>query len=110
MDSVFEVDRSRVDGHAQVRFVGELDIAQIKRAESEVVEVLDKTAGALRIDLSGLTFCDAAGIGLLLRLDAETRARARILVLQHPTRPVRRVFDLVGVANHLTIEDGCNAR
>ncbi len=106
MGPVFEIDRSRVDGHARVRFVGELDLDQAKRAQIEVVEVLDRTAGTLTIDLSDLTFCDSSGIGLLLTLRSEAAARGRAMVLQRLRPTVERVLRLTGVYDSFTIEDG----
>ena len=110
MDPVFEIDRSQVDGHARVRFVGELDMAAVGQAQAELIEVLDQTCGALTVDLSSLTFCDASGIGLLLKLDSETKARGRVMVLRHPTPSVQRVFRVLDLVDHLTIEDGSNGR
>jgi anti-sigma B factor antagonist len=106
MDPVFDIDRSQVDGHARVRFVGELDRAAVEQAHAEVIEVLDKTAGALTVDLSRLTFCDASGVSLLLKLDSETKARGRVMVLRNPTPVVHRVFRVLDLVDHLTIEDG----
>jgi anti-anti-sigma factor len=105
MDSVFDVDRSGVDGQARVRFVGELDMAEVERAHHEVIEALDQTAGALVIDLSALTFCDSSGVRLLFRLDSEAKARGRAMVLQDPTPPVRQVLGLLGVVDRLPIEE-----
>ena len=107
---MFDIDRSQVDGHARVRFVGELDMAEVEQAHDEVVDVLDQTDGALTIDLSSLSFCDASGVRLLLKLDSETKARGRAMVLQHPTPPVHRVFRVLDVVDQLTIEDGSHAR
>jgi anti-anti-sigma factor len=106
MDQVFDLDWSQVDGHAEVRFVGELDIATVAQAHAEAIEVLDRTVGALTLDLSDLIFCDASGISLLLQLDSETRARGRLMVLRHPTPFVDRVFKVAGVSESLTIEEG----
>jgi anti-anti-sigma factor len=105
-DQVFDIDWSQVDGHARVRFIGELDMAAVEQAHGEAIEVLDRTAGALVVDLSRLTFCDASGIRLLLQLDSETKARGRTMVLRHPTTFLDRVFQLAGVSESLTIEDG----
>lgn len=106
MDPVLVVDRSHVDGHARVRFIGELDMAVVQRAQDEMVEVLDHTAGVLTIDLSSLTFCDSSGARLLYKLDSEARARGRTMVLQHPTSEVSLVLRLLGLTDRLTIEGG----
>jgi anti-sigma B factor antagonist len=109
MDPVFDIDRSHVDGHARVRLVGELDMAAVDQAHAELLDVLDQTGGALTIDLSSLSFCDASGVRLLFKLDSETKARGRAMVLQHPTPAVNRVFRALDVVDHLTIEDGPDA-
>src|SRR4051794_9649214 len=83
---------AQVDGHARVRLVGELDMATVEQAHGEAIGVLDRTAGALVVDLSGLTFCDAAGIRLLLQLDGDTKGRGRTMVLLHPTPFLSRLF------------------
>ena len=105
-DQVFDIHWSQVDGQARVRFIGELDMAAVEQAHDEATEVLDRTAGALVVDLSGLTFCDASGIRLLLQLDAETKGRGRTMVLLHPTPFLSRVFDVVGISESLRIKDG----
>jgi anti-anti-sigma factor len=106
----FDIDRSQADGHARVRFVGELDVAVAEQAHAEVIEVLDQTAGALTVDLSSLTSCDASGVRVLVKLDSETKARGRAMVLQDPTPFMRRVLRALDLVDHLTIEDGANAR
>jgi anti-sigma B factor antagonist len=105
-DHVFDIDWSQVDGHARVRFIGELDMAAVEQTHDEAIEVLDGTAGPVVIDLTGLTFCDASGIRLLLQLDAETKGRGRTMVLLHPTPFLSRVFDAAGISESLTIKDG----
>jgi anti-sigma B factor antagonist len=106
----FGIDRSQVDGHARVRFIGELDIAGVDEAHAEMIEVLDQTAGALTVDLSGLTFCDASGVGLLVKLDSEANARGRAMVLEHPTPFVHRLLRVLDLVDRLTIEERSNAR
>jgi anti-sigma B factor antagonist len=105
MDSVFDLERVSLDGHARVRFVGELDLAEVDQAQVDVIEVLDQSTGVLTIDLSGLTFCDSSGARLLYRIDGEAKARGRTMVLQSPTPAVHRVLDVLGLVQILTIED-----
>ena len=105
MDPVFTVERVSLNGEARVRFVGELDMAEVERAQVEVIEVLDQSSGDLTIDLSTLTFCDSSGMRLLYRLDGEAKARGRTMVLQRPTPAVHRVLSLLGLLQFLTIED-----
>ena len=51
----------------------------------------------LVVDLSELTFIDAAGLRALARADAQMRQQGRRLRLEQPSRHVRRLLDLVGL-------------
>jgi len=70
-----------------------------------MIEVLDQTAGALTVDLSSLTFCDACGIRLLLQLDSEAKRRGRTMVLHDPTPFLKRILGVAVISELLTIED-----
>jgi anti-anti-sigma factor len=105
MDPAFAVERVSLDGHARVRFVGELDMATSDGAEADVTDVLDQSSGDLTIDLSALTFCDTSGMRLLYRLHRETQARGRTMVLERPTPAVHRVLDMLGLTQVFMIED-----
>jgi anti-anti-sigma factor len=94
------VDHALTTDSAEVRIWvrGELDIAthddlcaglsKIKRSDLD-------GAAAVRLDLSGLTFCDARGGNLLLRLVEQATRRDRAVSIEHPTPAVRRVLELI---------------
>ena len=106
VDPVFHVDASGVNHQALVRFVGELDLAGVKQAQDQVLDVLDQCPrGALILDLADLTYCDSAGIHVLLRLRTETEARGREMILRHLQPWVARILELAGVRDQFTIED-----
>jgi anti-sigma B factor antagonist len=48
------------------------------------------------LDLSHITFCDAAGVRFLLTAKEQARTAGRDLVVRHPSRSVRRVLALTG--------------
>ena len=106
MGSVFEVESSGADGQVLVRFLGELDMAGVKEAHDQVVDVLDRIPqGVLIVDLGRLTYCDSSGIHVLLGLQAETRARGRQMMLRHLRPGVARVLEVAGVRDQFVIED-----
>ena len=47
---------------------GELDIVSAEMAVSYVRDVIDRCPGPVVVDLTALTFCDAQGLGALLRI------------------------------------------
>jgi anti-anti-sigma factor len=83
------------DSDGVLHLAGELDIAS---ADAFIVEVLADLNGARQtvVDLSELTFIDAAGIRALLRLAAETDDG---LVIQRAQPHVARVFEMVRLDN-----------
>jgi anti-anti-sigma factor len=71
---------------------GELDLATAPTLEQALCS--DPTPGDLRLDCSGLVFMDSQGVRSLLAA-ADSRPRGGRLVLEHLTREVRRIADLV---------------
>ncbi len=59
--------RTGANGYQIVSVAGELDIATAEQAYSYLSEVIDGRTAPVTVDLSGLTFCDASGLGVLAR-------------------------------------------
>jgi anti-sigma B factor antagonist len=85
-----------------VAVAGELDIATEPQLDTELRRVL-AAADTLLLDLSATTFIDAAGVGVLVDIRTTARAEGKSfrLVASHPA--VRRVLDLVGLAEYLAV-------
>jgi anti-sigma B factor antagonist len=72
MDQLFRIDDSRLGSNALVALSGEIDLAAGPAVRDHVIRLLDagtaETAGITEIviDLSGVTFLDSSGIGMLL--------------------------------------------
>ena len=69
------------DGKATVRFRGELDIATADQAYAYLRDVVDNQDGPVMMNLSELSFCDAAGLGVLARVAGHARRSGRSLKL-----------------------------
>lgn len=88
--AVDSCDRTRV------RLIGELDLASGAR----VRWALPRLGGhRLLVDLSRLTFIDAAGLSALLLARRELELAGRRLELEEARGPVRRVFELSGLGH-----------
>ena len=82
-----------------VRFAGDLDIATAPVLAASLAVLAGRRVGAVTLDVSGVTFMDCAGLGVVLR------AQARLdgyLWLRAPSPPVRRLLDLLRLGGHLT--------
>lgn len=83
-----------------VHLAGELDL----ETAAEVRWMLRRVAGsAVVVDLSRLTFIDAAGVSALLLVRRQLEAAGRRFSIRRARGPVRRVFDLSGL-DHLIEE------
>src|SRR4051812_47299292 len=84
-------DESRVE----VVLRGEYDLSSTDAAERVLEYVADRVAEgprALVVDLSAITFFDAAGIKFLGRLDSAARLVSSTFQVREPTRDVRRLL------------------
>ena len=86
------------DGQAMVNMRGELDIATAERAHAYLRAVLDTDKkGKLTLNLADLTFCDAAGLGVLARLAGHARRTGRSVRLTAPRPPLVRIMRITGM-------------
>jgi len=84
-------------GQAVITLRGELDIATADRAYSYIRGVLDQRQGPVTVDLSGLTFCDASGLGVLARVASHARHAGRQLSLVRPRPSLVRIMLITGM-------------
>jgi stage II sporulation protein AA (anti-sigma F factor antagonist) len=93
------------DGTTETLYVsGELDISSAPSFEQAAAGALDGQGGAFRVDLGGLTFMDSTGARALVRVHERVEGIGRDLVVMHPTRPVRRVLELLGLDRLISVE------
>jgi anti-anti-sigma factor len=85
------------DGLATVAIRGDLDLATADRTADYVTDVIDRHDGPVSADLSGLAFCDACGLGALIRITAYADVAGRRFELTRPSVAVARVMRLTGV-------------
>jgi anti-anti-sigma factor len=95
--------RVTADGLAEVSIRGELDLASADRTVRFVSDVIDQNEGTITADLSGLTFCDACGLGALIRIAAHAERAGRTLELAKPSRAVARIMRITGVDERLLV-------
>jgi anti-sigma B factor antagonist len=89
------------DGLATVAIRGDLDLATADRTARYVTGVIDRHHGPVSADLSGLAFCDACGLGALIRITAYAEVAGRRFELTRPSRAVTRIMRLTGVEEWL---------
>lgn len=88
-------------GLAVIAVRGELDLATADRTVGYVSNVIDRHDGPVSADLSGLGFCDACGLGALIRIAAYAQRAGCPFELARPSRALRRIMQVTGVDSWL---------
>jgi anti-sigma B factor antagonist len=80
---------------------GEIDLATVPCLERALDTAIRASHGAFVLDLSDVEFLDSTGLHALLRARALLGREDRALAIVCPPGPVRRLFDVAGVADLL---------
>ncbi len=80
---------------ATIRLAGEIDVMAAETCRAEL-EQLTAQARQIILDLSKVTFCDAAGAGFLLTIVRQAKAAGVPVIVRNLSRPVRRTLQLTG--------------
>jgi anti-sigma B factor antagonist len=96
-----EVFDAGLRGAPGVAIRGEIDIAAVPELEQALDAAIRESAGAFVLDLSGVQFLDSTGLRLVLRARAMLAREERGLAIVCPPGPVRRLFEVAGIADLL---------
>jgi anti-sigma B factor antagonist len=88
-------------GLVTVAVRGDLDVATVDRTVRYFTDVIDSCDGPVNADLSELAFCDACGLGALIRVSTYAGQMGRKLELISPSRAVTKIMRLTGVDDWL---------
>jgi anti-sigma B factor antagonist len=97
----FSVEMAKHEDVAVVSVGGEIDIATGPQLWA-ALEAAMTEADRLVLDLSGTSFMDSTGLGLIIR--ATTAFGADRIVVRSPQPRVLALFDLTGMRRHITID------
>ena len=99
----FAVEQAGVGGAPGVTVRGEVDVAAVPELMAALDAAIRETTGAFVIDLCEVEFLDSAGLSVLLRARALLGREERELAVVCPPGPVRRLFEVVGIADLLIL-------
>jgi anti-sigma B factor antagonist len=89
---------------ATVAVEGELDVYTAPDLEALLRELGDGVTHVL-VDLTGVTFLDSAGVGLLTQCAKRLAARGGLMMLAIDTVSVRKIFELTGLDRFFVIHE-----
>lgn len=90
----------QVQNGALIVVAGELDLATAPQLQSTAERLHTEDNRDLCIDLSGITFCDSTGLGILIWAHNTLSAAGR-LVLVNPSRHLQQLITLTGLEHLL---------
>ena len=104
-DGAFTISSRRLDGGILVALSGDVDLATAPVIDGELRRA-EESESLIVLDLSEVSFMDSTGLRAVIACDQRLRDRGGSLHLVHIPPQVSRLFELVGVNGHLTIDDG----
>ncbi|MEV0407105.1 STAS domain-containing protein [Actinoallomurus sp. NPDC050550] len=88
----------RLPGRTVIAVRGELDIATAAALRYRILTLLkDTTAPLVTIDLSGVSFCDASGLALLVGTQRRARLHGITINLAAPRPNVSKLLRITGL-------------
>ncbi len=98
----FAFDEKRRGGVAELALSGDLDMTATFRLEPAIDRLLDD-AEEIVLDLSGVSFVDSSGLGLLLATHQRTQEAECSMAIVGSRPEIQRVFRLAGVDDVLPL-------
>ncbi len=90
------------NGLVRVAVRGEIDVATAPQLRELLHELVQEGVDRVVLDCRGLEFLDSSGIGLLMAVRKRLGDEGE-LVIESPPAHVRKVLDLTGVGQELSI-------
>jgi anti-sigma B factor antagonist len=94
---------NRQTGQTTVTFAGELDYASADPAYGYVRDVIDARGGRILLDVGGLSFCDAYGLGVLARMSRHAGRAGSSLHLVTPPQQLMKIIRITGLEDELPV-------
>lgn len=99
----FSVTVTTDGDRATVKLRGELDMAGVDRAREAIAQAEAAPASLLILDVSELDFIDSTGLEVILRAARRAHDDGRRLIVQRPSRYVRRLLAMTAIDQSLDV-------
>jgi anti-sigma B factor antagonist len=80
---------------------GELDLVSAPRLRNAITSLSGESLDEVVVDLSGLTYIDSVGIGLLVASRRRLDAEGRTFSVRNANPQVRRLLEITGLVEYL---------
>ncbi|QXJ22283.1 STAS domain-containing protein [Actinomadura graeca] len=103
------LSRERLEEHTVIAIIGELDIASTPSLRERLNTALRNVGPRVVIDLSGVTFCDASGLALLVGARRRAEPAGTTMVLAAPRPQMAKLLRITGLTRAFTIRPSVTA-
>lgn len=106
-DPVLVIDAQRHGARVVLGVAGEVDLYTAPRLAAALNAALaaNEPAGEVVVDLGRVSFCDARGLAVLAGAHRQALRADKRLVLARPSRMLRRLLAITGLAQVLCVEE-----
>lgn len=100
--------KSLKQGNETVAFVyGEIDHHNAKAARDALDKIIESVQPPIfSLDLSGVTFCDSSGLGLVMGRMRKCISVGSTIIVKNPSDAVLRILEIAGMDKIIKIERG----
>ncbi len=82
---------------------GALDLATSRGLQVRMAELAGENGQEAILDLSGVSFIDSIGLGVVLKAASRFHRQGKRLLIVAPPGPVGRILELAGVSDRLPV-------
>jgi anti-sigma B factor antagonist len=91
-------------GKVIITFTGELDLASAEQAFAYVRDIIDRHHALVVLDLAPLSFCDAQGLGTLVRISKYAGKAGCALRLISPRPQLLKIMRITNLDSELKVQ------
>ena len=102
--AAFVIEVAQRPGEAVVSIRGEVDLLTAPMLGSVLALLVGQSHPSVVLDMGGLGFMDAAGLGVIVDIAERLADEGGVLIVRSPSPLVRRILDLTGVSALVTLE------
>lgn len=84
---------------------GALDLASSRELQTRLAELAGENGTEAILDLSGVSFIDSVGLGVVLKASSRFHRQGKRLLIVAPGGPVHRILEFAGVSDRLPVVD-----
>jgi len=105
-----DISVSHMDDRTLVVLAGELDDATTPALHNALLDPIEHLERHLVLDIGMLTFLDSSGLGLFVTVHKKLESKGCKLTIFSPTPMARRVLEITGLTEVLTIQPAKDPR